>query len=133
MTDSWKLVPGPDMLKDMNFMSPQFMPVIAVVNDNLYLLEIWSSEVRVYDIHANVWKKLGVVPVKVNAALGWGITFNSVVIRASSSNQSWKMTMSVYTCCPSPNMEELIWEEHKHCCDGFQLNPFIRNCSVMFV
>ncbi|KAL1219285.1 F-box/kelch-repeat protein [Cardamine amara subsp. amara] len=135
MTDSWKLVP--DMLKDMNFMSPQSLPLIAVVKDNLYLLEKWSKEVRVYDINANVWKKLGVVPVKVNPVLGWGVTFNSIgdklmVIGASSADNSWKTTFSIYICHhPSPNVEELLWEEYKHCCDGVQLGHFIRNCCVM--
>ncbi|KAL1219286.1 F-box/kelch-repeat protein [Cardamine amara subsp. amara] len=134
-TDSWKLVPN--MLKDLTFMYPRFLPLIAVVKDNLYLLEKWSKEVRVYDINANVWKKLGVVPAKVNVVLGWGVTFNSIgdrlmVIGASSANKSWKTTFSIYICHPSPNVEELLWEEYKHSCDGFQLGHFIRYCCVMY-
>ncbi|EOA19120.1 hypothetical protein CARUB_v10007789mg [Capsella rubella] len=131
MTDSWTLIP--DMLKGMMFEACQSPPLIAVVNDELYLLESWCNEVWVYDMNANAWKNLGVVPVRANAAYGWGVAFKSVgdrllVIGASSAQPSNK-TMSVYTCRPS---EQMVWEENKHCCDGVQLDHFIRNCCVMF-
>ncbi|KAG7544039.1 Kelch repeat type 1 [Arabidopsis thaliana x Arabidopsis arenosa] len=131
-TDSWKLIPN--MLKGMTFMNPQSPPLIAVVKDNLYLLETWLNELWVYDINANAWKSLGVVPVKANAALGWGVAFKSVgdrlLVIGASATQSWdNNTMSVYTCCPSPKVEKIIWEETR--CDGVKLSHFIRNCCVM--
>ncbi|XP_010436839.1 PREDICTED: F-box/kelch-repeat protein At3g27150-like [Camelina sativa] len=133
MTDSWKLIP--DMLKGMTFMTPQSPPLIAVVNDSLYLLETWLNELWVYDIDANAWQNLGVAPVKTNAALGWGVAFKSLgdmlLVIGGSSAQPWNNTMSVYTCRPSPKMGKIVWEENKHCCDGVQLNHFIRNCCVM--
>ncbi|KAG2315604.1 hypothetical protein Bca52824_018726 [Brassica carinata] len=44
---SWELIP--DMLKDITFMSSQSPPLIAVVEDNLYLLDSSLNELRVYD------------------------------------------------------------------------------------
>jgi len=131
LTDSWKLIP--DMLKGMTFMNPQSPPLIAVVKDNLYLLETWLNELWVYDINANVWKNLGVVPVKANAALGWGVAFKSVgdriLVIGASVTKSWDNKMSVYTCCPFPKVEKITWEETS--CDCVQLGHFIRNCCVM--
>ncbi|CAG7906640.1 unnamed protein product, partial [Brassica rapa] len=69
-TKSWELIP--DMLKDMTFHTPsQSPPLIAVVDDNLYILETFLNELRVYDINTNIWKKLGVVPVSANTTFGW--------------------------------------------------------------
>ncbi|KAJ4876134.1 Galactose oxidase/kelch repeat superfamily protein [Raphanus sativus] len=74
-TNSWELIP--DMLKDMTFIMPsQSPPLIAVVDNNLYMLETSLNELRVYDINKNIWKKLGVVPVRSNAAFGWGLRLN---------------------------------------------------------
>nr|VDC66821.1 unnamed protein product [Brassica rapa] len=48
-TNSWELIP--DMLKDLTFITPsQSPPLIAVVDDNLYMLETSLNELRVYDI-----------------------------------------------------------------------------------
>ncbi|VVB09448.1 unnamed protein product [Arabis nemorensis] len=133
--NSWTLIP--DMLKDITFKSSQSPPLIAVVNDNLYLLESSSNELRVYDVNENAWKKLGIVPVKANAAKGWGVAFKSIgdrllVIGTSPLPRSYIKRMAVYTCRPSPNVEEQVWEETENCCDGVQLSNFIHNCCVMF-
>ncbi|XP_010556281.1 PREDICTED: F-box/kelch-repeat protein At3g27150 [Tarenaya hassleriana] len=132
-TDTWELIP--DMLKDMPFSSFQSPPLIAVANDELYSLETSTNELRVYDANANAWKKLGVAPVRAEFNNGWGIAFKSlgdrILVIGASSAPSWVETMSVYTCRPSPNAEELRWEEVKRCC-GVRLSHFILCCSVMF-
>ncbi|CAN7136388.1 unnamed protein product, partial [Brassica rapa subsp. narinosa] len=70
ITNSWELIP--DMLKNMTFIMPsQSLPLIAVVDDNLYMLETSLNELRVYDINTNIWKKLGVIPVSANTTFGW--------------------------------------------------------------
>ncbi|WZZ53626.1 hypothetical protein YC2023_053734 [Brassica napus] len=38
----------------------------------------------------------------------------------------------VYSCRPSPDVEEQHWEELKYWCTGAELPPFIHNCCVMF-
>ncbi|KAF8103622.1 hypothetical protein N665_0187s0023 [Sinapis alba] len=132
-TNSWELIP--DMLKDMIFIMPsQSPPLIAVVDENLYMLETSLNELRVYDINTNSWKKLGVVPVSANAAFGWGIAFKSMGDRllVVGTSHSWHRTTKVYSCCPSPDVEEQHWEVLKYWCAGAELPQFIHNCSVMF-
>ncbi|CAN6839361.1 unnamed protein product [Brassica oleracea] len=132
-TYSWELIP--DMLKDMTFIIPsQSPPLIAVVDDNLYMLETSMNELRVYDINTNIWKKLGVVPVSANATFGWGIAFNSMGDRllVVGTSHSWHRKALVYSCRPSPDVEEQHWEELKYWCTGTELPPFIHNCCVLF-
>ncbi|KAF8103624.1 hypothetical protein N665_0187s0025 [Sinapis alba] len=74
------------------------------------------NELRVYDINTNSWKKLGVVPVSANAAFGWGIAFKSMGDRllVAGTSHSWHRTTKVYSCCPSPDVEEQHWEALKY-------------------
>ncbi|KAG2301534.1 hypothetical protein Bca4012_059783 [Brassica carinata] len=132
-TDTWELIP--DILKDMSFSSAQSPPLIAVVNEDLYSLETSANELRVYDTNANVWKKLGDVPVRAKSNGGWGVAFKSLgdklLVIGASSGPSRTQTMSVYTCSPSADpKEKLVWEESKRCC-GVRLSHFILNCCVM--
>ncbi|CAN7016944.1 unnamed protein product [Brassica oleracea var. botrytis] len=132
-TNSWELIP--DMLKDMTFIIPsQSPPLIAVVDDNLYMLETSLNELRVYDINTNIWKKLGVVPVSANTTFGWGTAFKSMGDRllVVGTSHSWHRKAIVYSCRPSPDVEEQHWEELKYWCTGSELPPFIHNCCVMF-
>ncbi|XP_048633681.1 F-box/kelch-repeat protein At3g27150-like [Brassica napus] len=132
-TDSWELIP--DMLKDMTVIAhSQSPPLIAVVDDNLYMLETSLNELRVYDINTNIWKKVGVVPVSANAAFGWGIAFKSMGDRllVIGTSHSWHRKRVVHSCCPSPDVEEQHWEEIRHWCVGAELPQFIHNCCVMF-
>ncbi|KAF2561181.1 hypothetical protein F2Q70_00018381 [Brassica cretica] len=119
----------------MPFSSVQSPPLIAVVNEDLYSLETSSNELRVYDTNANVWKKLGDVPVRAKSNGGWGVAFKSLgdklLVIGASSGPSRTETMSVYTCSPSADpKEKLVWEESKRCC-GVRLSHFILNCCVM--
>ncbi|CAG7906637.1 unnamed protein product [Brassica rapa] len=122
------------MLKDMTFLTPsQSPPLIAVVDDNLYMLETSLNELRVYDINTNIWKKLGVVPVSANTTFGWGTAFKSMGDRllVVGTSNSWHMKAVVYSCRPSPNVEEQHWEELKYWCSGAELSQFIHNCCVI--
>ncbi|KAL0741143.1 hypothetical protein Bca4012_082656 [Brassica carinata] len=132
-TNSWELIP--DMLKDVTFIMPsQSPPLIAVVDDNLYMLETSLNELRVYDINTNIWKKLGAVPVSANTAFGWGVAFKSLGDRllVVGTSHSRNGTTKVYLCRPSPDVKEQHWEELKHWCAGAELPQFIHNCCVMF-
>ncbi|KAL0717087.1 hypothetical protein Bca4012_066409 [Brassica carinata] len=131
---SWEVIP--DMLKDITFMSSQSPPLIAVVEDNLYLLDSSLNELRVYDKNANIWKKLGFVPVNVNSAFGWGVAFKSIgdrlLLVGPSSSNSWDRRTVFYTCRPSPGAKDQHWKELKLSCNGVEFPQFIHNCSVMF-
>ncbi|XP_010451737.1 PREDICTED: F-box/kelch-repeat protein At3g27150-like [Camelina sativa] len=135
VTNSWTLVP--DMLGSMTFMPSQSPPLIAVANNNLYSLEAYSNELRVYDVNANSWKILGVAPVISNAGLGWGVAFKSIgdrlLLIGNSSPHSSCAKMRAFTCRrPSPDVEELVWEELNTNYGNVQFDHFIRNCCVMF-
>lgn len=132
-TDTWELIP--DILKDMSFSSVQSPPLIAVVNEDLYSLETSANELRVYDTNANVWTRLGDVPVRAKSNGGWGVAFkslgNKLLVIGASSGPSRTETMSVYTCSPSADpKDKLVWEESTRCC-GVRLSHFILNCCVM--
>ncbi|CAN6824636.1 unnamed protein product [Brassica oleracea var. botrytis] len=130
-TDSWELIPN--MLADMTLSIFQAPPRIAVVNGNLYLLETSLNELRVYNVNTNTWKKLGIIPVMVHLTKGWGVAFKSVkdnlMVIGASSNRPHSQKMGTYKCYPSPDMEEIHWEEL--CGRGGSLKHFILNCCVM--
>ncbi|XVE84148.1 hypothetical protein DITRI_Ditri16bG0146600 [Diplodiscus trichospermus] len=131
--NTWELIP--DMLKDDDtpVATGQSPPLVAVVNNELYCLETSSNELRVYVKNSKTWKKLGPVPVRADLHRGWGVAFKSLgnellVIGFSSSVSNAGMT--IYTCSPQPDTEELQWR----CIDGCskdRLNFFLLNCSVM--
>ncbi|CAN7022349.1 unnamed protein product, partial [Brassica rapa subsp. trilocularis] len=102
------------MLKYMTFIMPsQSPPLIAVVDDNLYMLETYLNELRVYDINTNILKKLGAVPVSANTTFGWGTAFKSMEDRhlVVGTSHSWHRKAIVYSCRPSLDVEEQHWEE----------------------
>ncbi|KAH6811371.1 Galactose oxidase/kelch repeat superfamily protein [Perilla frutescens var. frutescens] len=126
----WELIP--DMLKDDPVQSSHSPPLVAVVNNELYSLEVSSNQLKMYLKKSNTWKQLGLVPVRADCHKGWGVTFKSLgdellVIGASavSGNQ-----VAIYTCCPSTDdSSELKWRplgSGRNC-----LNNFILNCCVM--
>ena len=134
--NTWE--PIPDMLKDdmlkddTPVATNQSPPLVAVVSNELYCLETSSNELRVYLKSSNTWKKLGPVPVRADLHEGWGVAFKSLgnellVIGFSSSFSSGSMT--IYTCIPQPDTEELQWR----CIEApkDRLNFFLLNCSVM--
>ncbi|XP_061346329.1 F-box/kelch-repeat protein At3g27150-like [Gastrolobium bilobum] len=136
-TNSWTLVPN--MLKDIIPLSTsRSPPPFAVVNNKLYTLDASSNEVKLYMKGTNSWKKLGPVPIKANTQEGpWsgdlGTAFKSLgnellLIGANSASYSHTL-MSVYTCCPDPDVENLQWREIV--CRNTDHHSF-DICAVMF-
>ncbi|XVE67705.1 hypothetical protein DITRI_Ditri09bG0009900 [Diplodiscus trichospermus] len=129
---SWEWLP--DMLKDddTSVATRQSPPLVAVVNNELYCLETSSNELRVYLKSSNTWKSLGPVPVRADLHKGWGVAFKSLgnellLIGFSSSGSTGGMT--IYTCSPQADSEQLQWRCIEGCKD--RLNFFLLNCSVM--
>lgn len=126
----WELIP--DMLEpddaqdqDLSYTSP---PLIAVVNNELYFLKTSTNELKVYIKRTNSWKKMGTVPVRADATLGWGIAFKSLGNELLAIQSSQNGPSLLHTCCPNLNAEELRWEALEH---GKNPTCFIVNCSVM--
>ncbi|XP_039069624.1 F-box/kelch-repeat protein At3g27150-like [Hibiscus syriacus] len=135
--NTWQLLP--DMLKDEDnpVAKRQSPPLLAVVNNELYCLETSSNELKVYLKNTNTWKKLGEVPVRADLHKGWGVAFKSLgnellVIGYSSAIANGNGNcngMTIYTCRPEAEREELRWR----CIEGYKdrLNFFLLNCCVM--
>ncbi|MFQ6648009.1 hypothetical protein Gotur_021629 [Gossypium turneri] len=142
--NTWEWIP--DMLKDDSTdtqpaaaaaaMLLQSPPLVAVVNNELYCLETSCNEVKVYMKSSKTWKNLGKVPVRADLHEGWGVAFKSLgnellVIGFSSSVSSGGngSGMTIYTCSPRPESDDLKWRRVEGCED--RLNFFLLNCSVM--
>ncbi|KAA8548229.1 hypothetical protein F0562_004510 [Nyssa sinensis] len=128
--NKWVLIAG--MLEDDPVLAHHSPPLVAVVNNELYSLESFSNQLKVYLKESNTWKQLGQVPVRADLGRGWGVAFKSLgnellVIGASISSAS--NCMAIYTCCPNPDGRELQWRLLDS--GRNRLSHFILNCSVM--
>lgn len=126
----WEVVA--DMLKDDPVQSSSSPPLLAVLNNELYSLEVSSNQLKVYLKQTNTWKHLGRVPVKAGSNRGWGVAFKSLgnellVIGASEAGNY----LAIYTCCPDSASDSptLHWKL-LHSATS-RLSHFIWNCSVM--
>ncbi|KAK6928533.1 Kelch repeat type 1 [Dillenia turbinata] len=130
-TNTWELIP--EMLRDVPVSTSHSPPLVAVVNNELYALETSSNQLQVYLKRSKSWKKLGPVPVRADFNKGWGVAFKSLgnellVIGASSISYAGH-GMTIYTCCPYPDAEELNWKLFDS--GRNRLSHFILNCSVI--
>ncbi|KAF8035535.1 hypothetical protein BT93_C1536 [Corymbia citriodora subsp. variegata] len=129
--NKWEIIP--DMLSDMPVSTFHSPPLLAVVNNELYTLETSSNELKVYIKSSNSWKRLGKVPIRADFNKGWGVAFKSLgskllVIGASSASDTGN-GMTILTCCPDSDNEELQWTPLT--CGKNSSSPFIWNCCVM--
>ncbi|XP_022888811.1 F-box/kelch-repeat protein At3g27150-like isoform X1 [Olea europaea var. sylvestris] len=126
--NTWELIP--DMLKDIPRSPHHSPPLLAVVNNELFLLECSSNKLKVYLKKTNSWKALGRVPVRSAWDGGWGIAFlslgNELLVVGPSD---FSRHMAIYTCSPDADASELQWRP----IDGDEnlLGNFIYNCCVM--
>ncbi|KAI6671405.1 hypothetical protein NL676_006290 [Syzygium grande] len=129
--NKWEIIP--DMLKDMPALTSHCPPLLAVVNNELYTLETSSNELKVYIKSSNSWKRLGPVPIRADFSKGWGVAFKSLgsklLVIGTSSASDTGHSMTIFTCCPDPDTEELQWTPLG--CGKNSSSPFIWNCCVM--
>lgn len=128
----WVKIPG--MLNGLTLATSQSPPLVAVVNNELYLFEPCSNCLMVYLKDRNSWKDLGPVPVRADINNGWGVAFKSLgdkllVIGGSTITLSGR-GMTMYKCVPNPNAERLRWV-HLGGGVGNTRSHFIMNCTVM--
>ncbi|XVF60041.1 hypothetical protein PTKIN_Ptkin08bG0010900 [Pterospermum kingtungense] len=130
--NKWEWIP--DMLKDDSpIIGRQSPPLVAVVNNQLYCLETSSNQLLIYLKSSNTWKNLGPVPVRADLHRGWGVAFkslgNELLLIGFSSSSISHGGMTIYTCTPQLDTEELQWS----CIEGSKdrLNFFLLNCTVM--
>lgn len=133
-TNKWKVIPG--ILNGLTLpttQSPQSPPLVAVVNNNLYTIETSTNCLMVYLKNSNTWKALGRVPVRADISNGWGVAFkslgNELLVIGGSTMSLSGLGMTIYTCCPNPNEENLNWKRLEG--GGNSRSHFIMNCTVM--
>ncbi|PIN09787.1 hypothetical protein CDL12_17625 [Handroanthus impetiginosus] len=126
----WELIP--DMVKDDPVRSSHSPPLLAVVNNELYLLETSTNQLKVYLKKTNKWKSLGPVPVRANCHRGWGVAFKSLgneLLVIGAASVSCHNQMAIYACCPDSVSGEVKWRYIES--GGSCLRNFILNCCVM--
>lgn len=130
--NTWVLVP--DMIMGAPSTYSRSPPLIAVANNELYLLDPLTNQLKVYLKESNSWKALGDAPIKVNFSMGWGVAFKSLgdellVIGAAEHSPTGLARMMMFTCCPDPRANDLQWQFVDT--SGNYMSAFIFNCSVM--
>ncbi|XP_058103299.1 F-box/kelch-repeat protein At3g27150 [Magnolia sinica] len=125
-----------DLVPDMINVTPGFArspPLVAVVNNELYLLDAPSNQLKVYLKGSNSWRELGPVPVRADDRGGWGVAFkslgNELLVMGSAQNAPGIRVMTICTCCPNPGSNNLQWQVRRS--NGHHSSPFVFNCSVM--
>ncbi|KAF8399942.1 hypothetical protein HHK36_015814 [Tetracentron sinense] len=128
---TWELIP--EMLKDAPVSTSRSPPLLAVVNNDLYLLETSSNKLKVYLKESISWKDLGDVPVRADQARGWGVAFKSLgdelLVIGGASNGAAGNGMTICTCYPNPNAGASEWRFLGN--GGNRTSDFVLNCSVM--
>lgn len=127
--NTWVKIPG--MLNGLT--TSDSPPLVAVVNNELYIFETSTNCLMVYLKDSNSWKDLGPIPVRADIRRGWGVAFKSLgneLLAIGGSNISpFGRGMTVFTCSPYPKAERLEW---KLLDDGRNSrSPFVMNCTVM--
>ncbi|KAG5527048.1 hypothetical protein RHGRI_028092 [Rhododendron griersonianum] len=131
--NKWVLIP--DMWKDDPVLSSHSPPLVAVVNNELYSLEISSNQLKVYEKSSNTWKPLGLVPVRADISRGWSVGFKSLgdelLVRglAASFGAGPAGNRVAYSCCPDPDAGVLKWNL-LHDRKISQVTQFIINSSL---
>lgn len=126
---TWTLIPN--MLSREGTRSfPGAPPLIAVVRNELYVLEAESNQVKVYSKRTNSWKVLGEAPVRADLVNGWGIAFKSIGdhLLAIGGARTPGHDDGMYMCKPDPEDGPLHWEFLARICP---FGPFVQNCAIV--
>lgn len=129
VTKTWTLLP--DMLPSVDSSSfPGAPPLSAVVNNELYVLEAGSHQVKVFVKSTQSWRALGEVPVRTDLASGWGVAFkalgNYLLLIGGGRDPNYPDGM--YVCCPDPDNGRLHWYFLSRLCP---FGPFVLNCAIV--
>lgn len=122
--ETWELIP--DMMPRSITQAP---PLVAVVNDELYALEVSTNQLKVYLKKSNKWRVLGEVPVRANCNSGWGVAFKSLGDKLLVIGRGMDSYQSIYTLHPDPNRQEVDW--HFVSKVGGSSGSFVFNCAIM--
>uniref|UniRef100_A0A0C9RS54 TSA: Wollemia nobilis Ref_Wollemi_Transcript_15573_1900 transcribed RNA sequence n=1 Tax=Wollemia nobilis TaxID=56998 RepID=A0A0C9RS54_9CONI len=127
-TRTWRRIPNMFPAGNRAAHAP---PLVAVVNNELYAVEYIQNEVKKYNKAENLWHVVGRLPLRADAANGWGLAFKAcgndlIVIGGQRSQEgecivlnSWQPTSDGRP----PEWKVLDVKEHA--------GVFVYNCAVM--
>ncbi|KAJ7526130.1 hypothetical protein O6H91_17G083300 [Diphasiastrum complanatum] len=75
-SETWTHVP--DMFPSSGDTSRKAPPLVAVVENQLYALDVFVNQLKLYCKRSNTWKPLGDVPVRADFNNGWGLAFKAL-------------------------------------------------------
>ncbi|KAL8259912.1 hypothetical protein R6Q59_027865 [Mikania micrantha] len=73
-TQKWRKIDGMYPHVNKAVMAP---PLVAVVANQLYVVEYLTNMVKKYDKENNLWDVLGRLPVRADSSNGWGLAFRA--------------------------------------------------------
>eukprot|EP01018_Ginkgo_biloba_P025221 Gb_05230 [translate_table: standard] len=106
-------------------------PLVAVVNNQLYAVEYSRNEVKKYNKATNSWSVLGRLPLRADAANGWGLAFKAcgndlIVIGGQRGQEGESIVLNSWQPISEerpPEWNVLAVKEHE--------GVFVYNCAVM--
>jgi hypothetical protein len=108
-------------------------PLLAVVDNELYAVDVTTMELKSYQKDTNTWKTLGRVPNRSVGSSGWGMGFKAVgkdVFLIGGSGGNGHLCNEIHAC----NLESSGGEPKWHrVCQLFFTSGFINSCTVMTV
>ncbi|XP_020111872.1 F-box/kelch-repeat protein At3g27150-like [Ananas comosus] len=127
----WELIPN--MIEDDPSRSSQPQDFMAVVNNELYYLDIPSHHLNVYLKNNNTWKIVGRAPASIELFEGWGVKLKSLgdelVLICRTLRKCPTLEIFMCFCTPSPELDNVEWRVLDFHRQG--RNPSIYNCCVM--
>nr|CAD1836623.1 unnamed protein product [Ananas comosus var. bracteatus] len=107
----WELIPN--MIEDdPSSHSSQPQDFMAVVNNELYYLDIPSRHLKVYLKNNNTWKIVGREPASIELE-GWGVTLKSLgdelVLICRTLRNRPTLDIIMCFCTPSPELDNVEW------------------------
>ncbi|CAN8293558.1 unnamed protein product [Cochlearia groenlandica] len=130
-TKKWTEIPemSPPRSREMPA-SAEAPPLVAVVNNQLYVADHADMEVRKYDKESKRWFTLGRLPERADSVNGWGLAFRACgerLIVIGGPRNSGGGFIELNSWIPTSDRGPPLWTllDRKHS------SNFVYNCAVM--
>lgn len=129
VTKTWTLLPNMLPWGDSRSF-PGAPPLSAVVNNELYVLETESHQLKVFIKSTLSWRALGEVPIRTDLVSGWGVAFKSLgdYLLLIGGGRTSDYPDGIYVCRPNPEGGNLEWILLSRLCP---FGPFVLNCAIV--
>nr|CAD1836622.1 unnamed protein product [Ananas comosus var. bracteatus] len=125
----WEVIPN--MIEDDPYMtsnSPRPPYQVAVVNNELYYLDVPSHHLKVYLKNNSTWKIVGRAPASIELFQGWGVKLKSLgdelVLICRTLRKRPTLDILMCFCTPSPELDNVEWRVLEFDRQG-RIRPFI--------